>query len=197
MERLLTSKLKDVTVTSNACLPDTGPHITPASLLCLQLWRPQPLWWHSDMELSFPLQLTLSSQIGPVPPLNVTAVGADVVDVKFNIRHTTSASLMSHPLLQTRPHTPFRLTSTRPWFGKTPSVRRIPETVDKEQHHIVRRSLISFKLFTIYKHLFITWWNRLSKFDFSTLHGRHYSNREVKAIGPRREVVSPNQPKPK
>ena len=55
------------------------------------------------IEFSFPLQLTSSNQIGPLPPPNVTAVGADVADVKFNIRHTTSASLMSHPLLQTVP----------------------------------------------------------------------------------------------
>ena len=52
------------------------------------------------IEFSFPLQLTSSNQIGPLPPPNVTAVGTDVADVKFNIWHTTSASLMSHPLLQ-------------------------------------------------------------------------------------------------
>ena len=118
------------------------------------------------MELSFPLQLTLVSQIGPSPLPNVIALGTDVADVKFNIRHTTSASLMSHPLLQTRPHIPFRLTSTRPWFGEPPSARRIPETVDIEQHRIVRRSLISIKLFTIYKHLFITRWHILAKVWF-------------------------------
>ena len=149
------------------------------------------------MELSFPLQLTSESQIGPLPPPNVTAVGADTADVKFNIWHTTSASLLSHPLLQTVPQSPLRLISTRPWFGEPPSVSRIPETVDIEQHHIVRWSRISFKLFTIYKFFFITRSIRLSKFWLL-----NFARPPVIEPGSERdwveaEVMSSNQPKPK
>ena len=69
--------------------------------------------------------------MGPRPSPNAAYLGAAVAADKFNIRQTTCASLMSHPLLQTVPQTPPTLISTRPWFGAPPSAKRTIGAVEQ------------------------------------------------------------------
>ena len=89
-------------------------------------------------EFSFPVQRTSSSQLGPRPSPNAARLGAAVAADKFNIRHTTCASLMSHHQSQTVPQTPPTLISTRPWFGAPPSAKRTIGSEELKKKVIIR-----------------------------------------------------------
>lgn len=85
-----------------------------ASLEWSQLWFDHPLWPHIFKLLSLPIHFMSSSQICPLPDPNEGNVF--VAPAYPSCLHTTWASYLSHPSLQTVPQYPTRNTSTRPWY---------------------------------------------------------------------------------
>ena len=79
----------------------------------------------SPSDASSPLQLTYLSQIGPLPCPKYAFVLATPPPYDSS-RHTTSASMLPHPSVQTVPHSPWYDTSTLPSYGTEPPTRRIP-----------------------------------------------------------------------
>ena len=101
--------------------------MTPASSLCLQSWTPMPSWKQSVRDLSVPTQCTLSRWIAPIPVPNSELLPEVIPLENPNCLHTTLASMLSQALLQTVPHSPESLISTRPFevFSKPLSMSRI------------------------------------------------------------------------
>ena len=91
-----------------------GLQTTPASLTCPQLWTPHPSWLHCAINVSFPIHLTLSNHIWPIPCPNVALLGANKAPSYPSWRQTTSASCKSQESSQMVPHVPLYHTSTRP-----------------------------------------------------------------------------------
>ena len=95
-----------------------GLQTTPASLTCPQSWTPHPSWPHCVINVSFPIHLTLSSHVWPIPCPNVALLGANKAPSYPSWRQTTSASCKSQELPQMVPHVPLYHTSTRPEDGE-------------------------------------------------------------------------------
>lgn len=133
-------------------------HLTPASSLRLQ---PSVLWpseGHSPRNSSFPVHLTWSRWMGPLPcpnPLAATAAplkGNNNRDCVFifvfykqthrlylcpSCLHTTAAFRSFQPESQILPQSPWRYTSTRPSFLLLPPTRRTrgPDRKRKKNSH--------------------------------------------------------------
>ena len=99
-------------------------HIISASFLWSQFLTPQPLWPHSDKDVSFPVQESSFNHTGPVLPWYSVQQPADQAPVYPNIRHTTDASSRSQPSVHMVPQNPLWYTSTRPLLGVSPPTRR-------------------------------------------------------------------------
>lgn len=87
---------------------------TLASSWWPQLWMPNPRCLHCVIDASSPLQLTSSSQMGPLPRPKAAFCGAEVATPHSSCLQTTLASLRSHRSSHTVPHCPLWWISTLP-----------------------------------------------------------------------------------
>ena len=127
--------------------------MTPASLSWLQLCAPQPREGHFHTWDSFPLQSSVSSQMGPDPDPKWADPVALRASPQPSCLHTTRASSKSQPLSQMVPQEPWSRISTLPAQGPPPSTRRsclLSEEREMGQWGIDSgdKGLLSYRTFT-------------------------------------------------
>ena len=98
--------------------------MTPASSACPQSCCPQPREGHLHTWDSFPVHLTLSSQMGPDPAPKEEERVASRAFPQPSCLHTTRASSRSQPSSQMVPQELRSRISTLPAQGLPPSTRR-------------------------------------------------------------------------